>query len=46
VKPGTLEKMLSILQKEYDSLYQNGGKPPKLTDAVSMPLWHWQKIAE
>jgi hypothetical protein len=23
--------MLSILQKEYDALHQNGGKPPKLT---------------
>jgi hypothetical protein len=31
VKPGTFEKMLSILQKEYDALHQKGGKPPKLT---------------
>jgi hypothetical protein len=31
VKPATFKKMLSILQKEYDALHQNGGKPPKLT---------------
>ena len=31
VKPDTFEKMLSILQGEYDALHQNGGKPPKLT---------------
>ena len=31
VKPHTFEKMLSILQKEYDALHQKGGKPPKLT---------------
>ena len=31
VKPGTFEKMLSILQKGYDALHQKGGKPPKLT---------------
>ena len=31
VKPATFEKMLSILQKEYDALHQKGGKPPKLT---------------
>jgi hypothetical protein len=31
VKPDTFKKMLSILQKEYDTLHQKGGKPPKLT---------------
>jgi hypothetical protein len=31
IKPGTFEKMLSVLQKEYDALHQKGGKPPKLT---------------
>ena len=31
VKPDTFEKMLSILQREYDILHRNGGKPPKLT---------------
>ena len=31
VKPDTFEKMLSILQGEYDALHQYGGKPPKLT---------------
>ncbi|MHB9291111.1 hypothetical protein Holit_00183 [Hollandina sp. SP2] len=30
VKPDAFEKMLSILQKEYNALYQKGGKPPKL----------------
>jgi hypothetical protein len=31
VKPGTFEKMRSILQREYDALHKKGGKPPKLT---------------
>jgi hypothetical protein len=31
VKPGTFEKMLSILQKKYGALHQKGGKLPKLT---------------
>jgi hypothetical protein len=31
VKPETFDKMLSILQKEFDALHKNGGKPPKLT---------------
>ncbi|MDR2483562.1 MAG: transposase family protein, partial [Treponema sp.] len=31
VKPGTFEKMRSILQREYEALHRNGGKPPKLT---------------
>jgi hypothetical protein len=31
VKPDTFHKMLSILQKEFDALHKNGGKPPKLT---------------
>jgi hypothetical protein len=30
VKPDTFHKMLSILQKEFDILHKNGGKPPKL----------------
>jgi hypothetical protein len=30
VKPETFHKMLSILQKEFDALHKNGGKPPKL----------------
>jgi hypothetical protein len=31
VKPGTFQKMLAILQKEFKVLHKNGGKPPKLT---------------
>ncbi|MDR1986863.1 MAG: transposase family protein [Treponema sp.] len=31
VKPGTFHTMLSMLQKEFDALHKNGGKPPKLT---------------
>jgi hypothetical protein len=31
VNPDTFEKMRSILQREYDALHRNGGKPPKLT---------------
>ena len=31
VKPDTFKKMLSILQKEYDTLHRNGGRPPKMT---------------
>jgi hypothetical protein len=31
VKPDTFEKMLAILQKEYNTLHRKGGKPPKLT---------------
>jgi hypothetical protein len=31
VKPDTFDKMVSILQKEFDVLHKNGGKPPKLT---------------
>jgi hypothetical protein len=31
VNPVTFHKMLSILQKEFDILHKNGGKPPKLT---------------
>jgi hypothetical protein len=31
VKPNTFDKMLSILQKEYDALHEKGGKPPTLT---------------
>jgi hypothetical protein len=40
VKPVTFDKMLSILQKEYDTLHQKGGKPPKLTvkDKLSITL--------
>jgi hypothetical protein len=40
VKPRTFEKMLSILQKEYNALHQKGGKPPKLTveDKLSLTL--------
>jgi hypothetical protein len=40
VKPRTFEKMLSILQREYDALHQKGGKPPKLTvkDKLSITL--------
>jgi transposase-like protein len=30
VKPDTFHKMVSILQKEFDALHKNGGKPPKL----------------
>jgi hypothetical protein len=31
VKPATFTKMRSILEKEFDVLHENGGKPPKLT---------------
>ena len=31
VKPDTFEKMLAILQKEYDKMHKSGGSPPKLT---------------
>jgi len=31
VKPVTFNKMLSILQKEFDVMHRSGGKPPKLT---------------
>ena len=31
VKPDTFNKMKSILQKEFDNLHRDGGKPPKLT---------------
>ena len=31
VKPGTFKQMLSILQKEFNIMHKNGGKPPKLT---------------
>jgi hypothetical protein len=31
VTPGTFNKMLSILQKEFVALHKRGGKPPKLT---------------
>jgi hypothetical protein len=31
VKPDTFEKMKGILQKEFDDVHKNGGKPPKLT---------------
>ena len=31
VKPDTFHKMLSILQKKFNILHKNGGKPPKLT---------------
>jgi len=31
VKPATFNKMLSILQKEYNVMHKSGGAPPKLT---------------
>ena len=31
VKPDTFEKMLKILQKEYNKMHKAGGAPPKLT---------------
>ena len=31
VKPATFSQMLLILQKEFDDLHKNGGKPSKLT---------------
>jgi len=31
VKPDTFNKMLSILQREYNTMHESGGKPPKLT---------------
>jgi hypothetical protein len=31
VKPDTFEKMLAVLQKEYNKMHRAGGAPPKLT---------------
>ena len=31
VKPETFNKMLLILQKEFNTMHKSGGKPPKLT---------------
>jgi len=31
VKPDTFNKMLLILQKEFNTMHKSGGKPPKLT---------------
>jgi predicted DNA-binding protein YlxM (UPF0122 family) len=31
VTPDTFEKMMTILQKEYDKIHKAGGAPPKLT---------------
>ena len=31
VMPDTFEKMLAILQKEYNKMHKSGGSPPKLT---------------
>src|SRR5215469_92722 len=31
VKPATFNKIRSILQKEFDEMHKNGGRPPKLT---------------
>ena len=31
VKPATFNKMLLILQKEFNIMHKSGGKPPKLT---------------
>jgi hypothetical protein len=31
VKPSTFEKMMAILQKEYDKMHKAGGAPPKLS---------------
>jgi len=31
VKPDTFNKMLLILQKEFNAMHKSGGKPPKLT---------------
>jgi hypothetical protein len=31
VKPDAFKKMRPILQRKYDALHRNGGKPPKLT---------------
>jgi len=31
VKPDTFDKMLAILQKEYNKMHKAGGSPPKLT---------------
>jgi hypothetical protein len=30
VKPGTFEKMKEILQKAFDELHKQGGKPPPI----------------
>jgi hypothetical protein len=40
VTPVTFHKILWILQKEFDALHKNGGKPPKLTveDKLSITL--------
>jgi hypothetical protein len=36
VKPAPFEKMLSILQKEYNALHPKGGKPPKLGNVLDL----------
>jgi len=36
VTRNTFNKMLSILQKEFDKLHKNGGKPPKLTPEAKL----------
>ena len=40
VKPDTFEKMLEILQKEYNKIHKAGGAPPKLTvkDKLTLTL--------
>jgi hypothetical protein len=40
VKPDTFEKMVAILQKEYNKLHKVGGAPPKLTvkDKLTLAL--------
>jgi hypothetical protein len=45
VKPAAFEKILSILQKEYNALHQKGGKPPKLTvkDKLDITLKYLQE---
>jgi hypothetical protein len=42
-KPGTFHKMLLMLQKEFNELHKNGGKPPKLTpeDKLFITLKYW-----
>jgi hypothetical protein len=38
VKPAAFEKMLSILQKEYNALHQKGGKPLEKASAIRFRL--------
>jgi hypothetical protein len=45
VKPETFEKMMGILQKEYNKMHKTGGSPPKLTvkDKLMVTLKYYRE---